>query len=272
MRTSLLLSWLLPLFPLQLTSAAVELLSGPPAAAFGGGLRTIEVLFHNRGETNVELPVGIQLLQASSATAAPWSPPRAWRSLVLAPSQTSVERALIEFPSVRAETQFWVRFVRGKDVLGHKPLLVFPDGLLTNLAHAVKSVMVLSEGPEMRRVLIEAGFLLNESILPAEDPSRPSLMITGPAFEPSETASGISSARSRAKAGLAVVLILPDEDPRMLAAPSFYPSSLGKGTLVTVRAGTLAHLATDPMAQLRLARVMRLALGRETLEPPKLNL
>ena len=81
-----------------------------------------------------------------------------------------------------------------------------------------------------------------------------------------------SEAVSRAKSGFGVVLILPDYDERRITAPSYYPVRVGQGTLVTVREGTLADLSTDPLAQLRLARIIRLALGQESLKPPESDL
>jgi len=269
MRTWVLLSFLLAK---SLPGAGVELVRGPPQAVFGGGLRAVEGFFRNPNDTNVQLSLEIQLLQASSATAAAWSEPRPWRTLVLAPTQTCVERPVIEFPSVPAETPFLVRFVTGRRVVGLVPVSVFPGGLLTNLGATAKSVALSSVDPELQLALVEAGFSVEDSSLSSPHSSDRPLAIYGPLFPESATASGITEAVSRAKTGGAVVLILPDQDERMLTAPSFYPVTIERGTLVLVRAGTLVHIMTDPLAQRRLIRILRLALGQERLESPRPHL
>jgi hypothetical protein len=250
--------------------AVVELLPGSSRAVFGGGLRSFEVFFHNRGATNFRAALQVQLLQTSSSTTASWSEPRPWRTITLAQDQTSVEQVSINFPVVRAESQFLIRFVHDRAVVGLIPVRVFPNGLLTNLVSNLPSITIAFTQPELQQILVEAGIQVDtRELTTPEVTSRSRLMIFGPGFMEGATPSVIADARSWAKAGVPVVLILPDEDPRMISAPSYYPAIIGKGILVTVRAGTFADLLTDPRSQMRLARVLRLALGQESLQAPE---
>jgi hypothetical protein len=257
---------------MPLAGGVVELFPVPPVAVFGGGRRAIDIAFRNPTQTNVLLPVEFQVLQTSSTTAAPWSEPSPWRSLTLAPRQTIVEHAEFVFPAVRGQSQFIVRFSSGRDVLGLLPVRVYPQNILGDLADSVGPVVVSSLQPELRRALGDAGFILTELVATQTHSSRHQLSIHGPEFSDNSLALVIGEAVSRAKSGSGVVLILSDYDEGRLTAPSYYPVRVGQGTLVTVRADSLAHLATDPLAQLRLNRIIRLALGRESLNPPEPDL
>ena len=223
---------------LRLTGGVVELLPAPNVAVFGGARQPVDVVFRNRAQTNVLLAAEFQVLQASSATAAPWSELRPWRSLALLPSQASVERAEIDFPVVREESQFIVRFASGRDVLGLVQVRVYPRNILNNVADSVGPVIISSVRQEIRQVLSDAGFKLTDSSATQTITARPQLSIHGPDFSDKEMAVGISEAVDRAKCGFGVVLILPDYDARGVTAPSYYPVPVGRGTLVTVRVPT----------------------------------
>ena len=76
-------------------------------------------------------------------------------------------------------------------------------------------------------------------------------------------------ALSQARTGTGIVWIEPTDSRRFWTAPSYFPVTVGHGVFVTVQEGTLMHLSTDPAAQLKLARIVRLALRQETLHLPK---
>src|SRR5262245_31341838 len=90
--------------PLTGAGANVELVSPSPIASpvglFGGGQRTLEVSLRNRTEADLHLSLDLQLLQATSATVAPWGEPRPWQQLILAPRQTVLERVPVDLPNV----------------------------------------------------------------------------------------------------------------------------------------------------------------------------
>jgi hypothetical protein len=257
---------------MSLGGATVELLPDSTASVFGGGQRAMDVVFRNQTEMNVRLSVGLQVLQANSATAVPWSEPRPWRSLALLPRQTSIERVEIDFPVVQAESPFLIRFLSGREVLGLVSVRVYPANILSNLAGSAASTIISSVQPELRQVLVEAGFGVSEAEAPKKSGARPQLSIYGPEFSRKGPAAGISEAMSLAKPGHGVVLILPESHERRTTAPSYYPVRVNEGIVVVVREATLAHLATDPVAQLRLARIIRLALGLESLSLPESDL
>ena len=252
----------------SLTGAVFELLPGPPVSVFGGGQRSVELILRNRTHTNAEMPIELQLMQASSATVAAWSKPRPWRAIALAPRQTSVERAEIELPKVREESQFLLRVVSRREVLGLLMVRVHPGEILNSLTNTLGQVVVSAVSLELQQTLREAGFTLCDRGQPTGAGVESKLTI----FGPDSPAASLAEAMSLARLGMGVVWIRPDDDEKLRTAPSYYPVKVGKGVFVTVREGTIAHLQTDPLAQLRLARIVRLALGHETLNPPESDL
>ena len=55
----------------SLTGAELQMLPTSPIAAFGGGTRTIQVLFRNHADRPAEAEIGREVYQAASATTAP---------------------------------------------------------------------------------------------------------------------------------------------------------------------------------------------------------
>jgi hypothetical protein len=255
------------------SGAGVELLSptGAPIGLFGGGRRSFEVSLRNRTEADIILPIEFQLLQATSATVAPWDSPRPWLLLPLAAHQTVLERVSIDLPTVAEESPFLLRLTSRREIVGVIEMRVSPGGILRPLTNTLGPVMVAAISAELRRVLTESGFNLLE-----RDQPRPVSAALRLAIYGSENAGNTTDlyreALAQAGTGTATIWIEPTDKKEFGTAPSYYPISVGQGVFVTVQEGTLSHLSTDPAAQLRLARIIRLALRQERLNLRKLGL
>jgi len=269
MRTpALLLGMVLPLTG---AGAEVDLLPGSPVAVFGGGLRAVELVLRNRAQSTLQLFFDVQLFQASSSTVAPWSNPRPWRAVPFGPGQTVLERLEMDFPKVREESPFLVRLLHGREIVGVLEVRVYPSGILTSLTNGLGPVTVNSVTSELRQVLAEAGFRLVDRGQLSESGARTRLAIYGSGF--ARDADPLwAEALSQARTGLGVIWIESADAEKSRTAPSYYPVRVGQGVFVTVLEQTLTRLLTDPLAQLRLARIVRLALGQETLNPPESDL
>ena len=97
---------------------------------FAGDTRKIQVLWHNNGERSIEAQIRTRLYQASSATAV-LIHEDSWKQLQILPGQTVRESAALSFPSVRAETRFFVQWLgEANKVLGKTEVVVYPPDLL----------------------------------------------------------------------------------------------------------------------------------------------
>src|SRR5579863_9257910 len=104
-----------------------------PQSVFAGNARKVSVIWQNPGSDTVSADLHAHILQATSATTAPWNDV-AWKKLQVLPGQTVMESAQLDFPAVRARTKFLVQWVGGSnDVCGVTEILVYPTNLLAEL-------------------------------------------------------------------------------------------------------------------------------------------
>ena len=99
-----------------------------PARVFAGAARTFPVVWQNTGDAAVTAEVRMRLLQTSSATTTTlgeWP----WKKLQVLPGQTVTERAALDFPAVKAETRFVIKWLEGSRGTGFKPV---QSGVATN--------------------------------------------------------------------------------------------------------------------------------------------
>src|SRR5436305_7444590 len=76
-----------------------------PVNVFGGGVRKIQLKWHNPGLQAVDVPIKIQVVQASSSTAAALLT-APWKTLRVLAQQTILESAELQLPVVRGKTRF----------------------------------------------------------------------------------------------------------------------------------------------------------------------
>jgi len=255
----------------QLAGAPVRVLAKEAVAVFGGGTRAIEVSVQNYADVGAELEVGWQLLQTSSATAAPFGPVTIWKRVAVAAHETVLDEVRIPLPSVRAETRFLVRFLEQKEVLGLAEIWVYPTNLLTEINDLLEgNAVILCEAPDVwKRALTAAGIQFFEASVGSAIPPRSKLVIVGPLADPATEAAAVATAWSWAKSGVAIILIKSASIPAAATEPSYYAFNASKATFVVAQTQAMTDLATNPWSQLRLLRMARLATGHELLALPK---
>ncbi len=243
-----------------------------PETVFGGAPRRLNVTLRNPTDTTVTAGMRAQLYQASAFTAMPAGEPHDWKTLQILPGQTVLETADLDFPVVRGETRFVVRWLAaGREVPGATQILVYPADLLKELKTLAgdKPLGVLDPQNVIKPLLKAAAvdFIdLEESTL--ED-FRGRLAILGPFQSSSQMHEGLARRiQVMARRGAAVVWMQPPAEGRRKLAPSFYPVLEGPGAVVVVQADLISNLAENPQAQLNLIQLAELALRPEPARLP----
>ncbi len=246
-----------------------------PVRVFAGTARAFPVVWRNTGDSTVSADVRMRLLQTTSATTTTlgeWP----WKKLQVLPGQTVTERAALDFPIVKAETRFVIKWLEGTNhVLGTTEVLVYPTNLLAELktlAGEDKPVGVLDPGnvlkPLLKSVAVEFEDLEDSGIANF----RGKLAIIGP-FNSREQMPGDLAERIEklARKGAGVVWLQPPQSPREKLQPSFRTVPIGDGAVVVVQPQLAANLADNPQAQLNLLHFCRQAREPEPPRLPNLN-
>jgi hypothetical protein len=246
----------------SLRGADIRVLSHEAVAAFGGSTRLIKVAAQNRAQVSAELDVGWQLLQTSSAVAAPVSAVRPWKHLTLSANQMVIDEISVPLPSVKMESRFLVRFLRDKEVLGLAEIWVYPPNLLYELNDLLKGTEVFLRGPSelWKKALAEAGIHYVETADQTTIPQRARLAIFGPNTDSSMEATELEAAAAWAKAGIGVVLLKSMPTPDAATEPSYYVLNTSDTAIVVGQSNALTNLPADPWAQLRLLKMAKLAI------------
>lgn len=263
------------LWPLAV-QAQLELLPDPePQQVFGGDARTITLTWHNGGQKPFGRELSSSLYQASSATAVPLGT-APWKSLEILPGQTVIESARLNFPAVKAETRFVIKWLAGtNEVLGTSEVLVYPTNLLQELKPLAgeEPLGVLDPQDVLKPLLKAAGVECSDLADAGVEDYRGKLAIAGPFRNKTQMREGLASQlETLAKKGVAVVWLLPPpeqkERRREAPRPSFYTVPEGKGAVVVAQAGLTAGLSESPQAQLNLTQLARRALHPEAPRLP----
>ena len=277
-----------------------------PARVFAGAGRALPVLWRNTGDVAVAADVRMRLLQTSSATSTTigeWP----WKKLQVLPGQTISDRAMLDFPEVKAETRFLVQWLAvgsgtgfqpvhegdatkanaaiistaeqtGKmpvPLLGTTEVLVYPTNLLTELkplAGEDQPAGVFDPGNVLKPLLKAVGVKFEDLEDSGIASFRGKLAIIGP-FNSREQMPGDLAERIEklARKGAGVVWLQPPPSPREKLQPSFRTVPLGAGAVVIVQPQLVANLADNPQAQLNLLHFCRLAREPEPPRLPNLN-
>jgi hypothetical protein len=269
--------WVLLAISLALPLAArAQLQVVPPEttpAVFPSQGRRIQVVFRNPSEQTVSANLRVKVLQASSATAMPVSE-APWKKLQVLPGQTVIETATFDFPAVKAPTRFLVQWIEGdRKLIGTTDVTVYPPDLLKDLKPLAGDLPlgVLDPlnrlKPALRRLKLEYDDVESGNLAPFTG----RLAILGPFANRQQMPRGLArTIRERAKAGVAIVWIQPPADRQPRLEPTTYRLDIGHGVVVT-DAHTMAALDEDPLAQLNLIRLARLALEPALLQLPELE-
>jgi hypothetical protein len=245
-----------------------------PQRVFAGDARKIAVVWHHAGEQVFQGEIRARILQSSSATAVPVGE-AAWKTLRVMPQQTVVESAPLDFPAVKAETEFLIQWLDNTNhVLGRTEVLVYPTNLLAELKPLLEgeTLGVLDPNNELKPLLRqnEVRFVdLGQATL--EDFSG-RLAILGPFKSKAQLPEdAVKRTQAMAKNGAAIVWLQPPTGPRDPLRPSYYSVTSGTHAIVVVQSGVVAGLAESPQAQQRLVQLCRLALHPEPVALPETN-
>lgn len=251
----------------SILAAEVRMLTVAPTAGFGGGRVGLNVAFENLTDQRKELDVRTQILQASSSTVAPWGPPAAWKRLSLLPHQTIAEQAMLDFPAVRADTRFLVRFTVDDTPLGTAEVWVYPTNLLAALT-------TLLEGEPL--LLVDAPAALHDALVAAKvdcaattDPpisQRSRIALVGTPSGAVQGTAGTDVVWNLANAKTGVIWLRTVSASEAAIQPAYQAFKVSGTAVVVAHLHSLTNLAADPWAQLRLVRMARLAAGQENLD------
>ena len=251
----------------SILAAEVRMLPAAPTAVFGTGRVGLNVAFENLTEGAQELDVRTQILQASSSTVAPWSPPVSWKRLSLLPHQTVADQATVEFPTVRAETRFLVRFTREDTPLGTAEVWVYPTNLLATLTTLLDGEpLLLVHAPAVLHDALVAAKV--DCVATADAPlSRHSkIALVGLPSETAKDTAGAELVWKLASSKTGVIWLKPVSASEAAVQPSYQAFKVSSTVVVVAHSHSLTNLAADPWAQLRLVRMARLAAGQESLD------
>ncbi|HYL94504.1 MAG TPA: hypothetical protein VET69_01775 [Terriglobales bacterium] len=242
-----------------------------PSRVFGGGARTLPVVWRNRGDQPATFAPSTRLYQASSATAAPLSQ-TPWKELTILPGQTVLESVTLDVPAVRAETRFLAQWVQNSNnVLGVTEVWAYPTNILRELGGLAGTEPAGLYDPQDQLKPLLRAVSVEYVDLEAEGLERfvGRLVIVGPFASRAQVCEWLpDSLRSLAMRGVAVIWLLPPLELRGKIKPSFYTVLAGKGAVVVVQAGVLSDLAQSPQAQLDLVDLCRQAVKPQPLQLP----
>lgn len=244
--------------------AQLQLLPGVQSQlVFACQQQKIPVAWNNNSDQNFESEIQIRIFQASSVTAIPWFD-TSWKNLQVLPRQTIVESAQLDFPAVKAKTQFLVQWITDSNrVIGTTEVWVYPTNLLAELKSLMSGEMLGALDPQnqLKLVFKQNGVeFLDLGEMTLEDFSG-RLAIIGPFQSKDQMRAGLTQAiRQIARKGVAVVWIQPPPETRDEVKPSFYIVPEGKGAVVVVQPELLANISENPQSQLNLIHFCKLAL------------
>lgn len=237
-------------------------------AVFGGGPRSVRVLFRNPADQLVTVVLRIRLWQTSSATAVPLGEPEPWKELQVLPGQTIVESTKVNFPAVKAETRFLVQWVTEKDkVLGPSEVIVYPPELLKELnILAGETPLGVFDPQDRLKPVLKAAHVEFEDL---DEASRFTgrLAILGP-FPPSAQTPAVLIKRIRAltASGTAVIWIQPPLESAMDMERPVRVVRGGNARVAVAPHKLFSNLSSDPQAQIDLVRLAALVLKPEPWE------
>jgi hypothetical protein len=255
-------------------TARGELKIVPPAESvrvFAGAARTFPVVWQNTGDATATADLRMHLLQTTSSTAihvGDWP----WKKIQVLAGQPVLEHATLDFPDVRAETRFLIKWIEGTNHFwGITEVMVYPTNLLTDLkplAGEDQPVGVFDPGNVLKPLLKVVGVEFEDMEDSGIGSFRGQLAIFGP-FESREQMPGDLTERIEklARTGTGIVWLQPPPGSHDKLQPSFRTVLIGETAVVVVQPQLVANLADNPQAQLNLVHLCRLA--REP-EPPRL--
>lgn len=246
-----------------------------PLRVFAGTMRPLTVVWQNPGDVANSAEVRMRLLQTTSATTTTlgeWP----WKKLQVLSGQTITERATLDFPVVKAETRFLIKWLEDSNrVFGTTEVLVYPTNLLAelkSLAGAGQAVGVFDPGNVLKPLLKFTGVKFEDLEASGISTFCGTLAIIGPFASRQQMAGDLTERIEKlARKGAGVVWLYPSPGPRDKLQASIQTVLIGAGAVVIGQAQLVADLANRPQAQLNLIHFCRLARDPQPPQLPKLN-
>jgi hypothetical protein len=251
-------------------SAQLQVLpDSEPQQVFSGTARTVSLLISNASDMTATAQVRARVYQASSATTMRLHDVP-WKTLQVLPGQTIVESAVLDFPTIDAQSRFLIQWVAGTNhILGRTEVLAYPNNLLKQLNPLVadKQLGVFDPQNQLKPLLESIGV----EIADLQDVGMLSfggnLAIIGPFASREQMGDGLpNQIEAMSKKGIGVVWILPPQRDKIES--SFYSVPFDGHATVIVQAALVANLADKPQAQFNLIHFARLALHPEPVRLP----
>lgn len=230
-----------------------------------GGTRKVSVPWKALGGEMPPPEIRGLIFQCSSGTVmplgeTPWETP-SW------PRQPLWAEVPVEFPAVRGQTRFIVRWHSATNqFLGTTEVEAYPTNLLGELKPLLRQhpLGVLDPDNELKPLLKQNGVNFLDLADSTLDGFQGRLALVGPFHRRAQLRPELMKAILKAaRAGSAIVWLLPPREHEAGMKPSFYVVPEGKGAVVVVQPDVLANLANDPKAQLNLVYLCKLALNPE---------
>jgi hypothetical protein len=245
-----------------------------PQRVFAGVARMIAVSWHNAGDGMVDSEIHARIFQTSSATAVQFGE-APWKKLTVLPQQTVLESAQLDFPAVKAETQFLIQWLNGSNhVLGKTEVLVYPTNLLAELKPlaADQALGVFDPQNQLKPLLknLKLEFTDLENLDLENFSGR--LAIIGPFQSKAQMRDELAKQiQALAKKGAAMVWLQPPPEKRSRLQPSFYSVLVNTNAVMVVQPELVADLPENPQSQLNLIYFCKLALHPQPPALPDLS-
>jgi hypothetical protein len=281
----LIIAWLFGLIVACLPADAESLQFLPtenPQSVFGANAQKISVMLYNPDKDNFSHQIRARILQATSATAVSHSAVP-WKKVRVLPGQTILESAPLDFPVVKAETQFLVRWLDDANrVIGATSVLVYPTNLLQALQPFLSRTNfgVLDPGNQLKPLLKAQGISFKDLGEINLDHFSGRLAIIGPFESKAQMPEDLPNRiRTIAEKNVAVVWIQPPQrvplSPladwgREKIQPSFYSVQKSQTAVVVVQPEMVSHLRENPQSQIALVYFCHLALNPQPATLPGL--
>lgn len=237
-----------------------------PQSVFSGSARRISMTWSNSGSGTFEAKVRGHVEQATSATAAAVAD-FPWRKLQVLPGQTVLESARVDFPDVRARTEFLIQWLDETNrVLGLTRVFVYPTNLLLELKSMAQDedLGLFDPANTLKPILKPLGIQFSDLEESGVAGFRGKLAIIGPftarTQAPEDLGDRILAAASK---GVPFVWFQPppkDEAEHRSCTCSFIER---KGFVLIAHSALVPDLQSDPISQITLVAFCRRAIKHQ---------
>lgn len=234
-----------------------------PQSVFFGAAKNITVALHNSGGQNFNYEIRTRIFQTSSSTAV-FISENSWRLIQVPAGETVLGSAPLDFPDVKAETKFLVRWLENSNVIGVTEVSVYPTNLLAELKSLAdgESLGVFDPQNQLKPLLKRLKIVFVNLENSDFENFSGKLAIIGPFQSKAQMRDGLANQiKMLAKSGVAIVWLQPPPGKRDKLSPSFYSVWQNTNAVVIVQPELVADLQNQPQSQLNLIYFCRLALN-----------